>query len=75
MTTPPSGADPAPLSSVTLDPTDTVTVAVPDTPPAIAVIVAVPLPAAVTRPAALTVATAALLLAQVTEAPAITCPF
>ena len=53
----------------------TVTVALPDADPAVAVIVAVPLPVAVTKPAALTVATAALLVAQVTAAPAIACPF
>ena len=53
----------------------TITVAVPDADPAVAVIVAVPLPAAVTSPWASTVATAALLLDQVTAAPAITCPF
>ena len=50
----------------------TTTVALPDTEPAVAVTVAAPLATAVTRPDALTVATAALLLAQVTAAPAIT---
>ena len=53
----------------------TVTVALPDAEPAVAVIVAVPLPAAVTSPDALTVATAAALLDQVTAAPAIALPF
>ena len=50
----------------------TVTAAVPEAEPAVPVIVEVPLATAVTRPAALTVATAALLLAQVTVVPAIT---
>ena len=53
----------------------TVTVALPDAEPAVAVIVAVPLPAAVASPELLTVATAAALLAQLTAAPAIALPF
>ena len=53
----------------------TVTVAVPEADPAVAVIVAVPLATAVTRPVALTVATAAALLAQLTAAPTIALPF
>ncbi|MDE2654099.1 MAG: hypothetical protein OXI71_09825 [Gemmatimonadota bacterium] len=52
----------------------TVTDAVPDAEPAVAVTVAVPLAAAVTKPDASTVATEALLLAQATDAAAITCP-
>ena len=51
------------------------TVALPDADPAVAVIVAVPLPTAVTSPALLTVATATELLDQLTSAPAITLPF
>ena len=50
----------------------TVTVALPEAGPAVAVIVAVPLATAVTSPDAPTVATAATLLAQVTVVPAIT---
>ncbi|MDE2715388.1 MAG: hypothetical protein OXI33_00030 [Chloroflexota bacterium] len=53
----------------------TVTTAVPDTEPALAVIVAVPLPAAVTRPEVFTAATAGALLVQATAAPAIALPF
>ena len=53
----------------------TVTTADPDASPALAVIVAVPLPAAVTRPDAFTVATELALLVQVTVAPAITLAF
>ena len=54
----------------------TVTVAVPDTEPAVAVTVAVPLPVAVTRPEALfTPATKTSLLDHETAAPAIACPF
>ncbi len=49
--------------------------AVPEAPPALAAIVTVPLPAAVTRPDPLTVAIEVVLLDQVTAAPAITCPF
>ena len=52
----------------------TVTVALPEADPAVAVIVAVPFPAAVTRPDPFTVATAVLLLAQVTVTPPMTCP-
>ena len=52
----------------------TVIVALPDADPAVAVIVAVPLPAAVTSPAASTVATVASLLRQATAAPGIACP-
>jgi hypothetical protein len=48
---------------------ETVTLAVPLCPSLVAVIVAEPAPAAVTRPAPLTVATAALLLAHVTVRP------
>ena len=51
------------------------TVEVPDTPLVAAVIVAVPLPEAVTSPVPPTVATAEALLAQVTGVPVITCPF
>ena len=47
----------------------------PPTSPTVAVIVAVPLPTAVTNPEASTVATEASLLDQVTVAPAIACPF
>ena len=61
------------LTELTLWATDTV--ALPDADPAVAVIVAVPLPAAVTRPEPLTAAIEAALLDQVTAAPAITCPF
>ena len=53
----------------------TVTCALPEAEPAVAVIVAVPLPAAVTSPDASTVATAAALLAQLSAAPAIALPF
>ena len=53
----------------------TVTAAVPEAPPAVAVIVAVPLATAVTSPDASTVATEGSLLAHATAAPAITCPF
>ena len=53
----------------------TVTTAVPDAASAAAVIVAAPVPAAVTKPDAFTVATAVALLVQVTAAPAIACPF
>ena len=53
----------------------TVTAAVPDADPAAAVIVAVPLAAAVTRPVELTVATAGAPLVQVTVAPVIACPY
>ena len=53
----------------------TVTVAVPEAWPEVAVIVAVPLATAVTSPDASTVATAVALLAHVTVAPAITHPF
>ena len=53
----------------------TAIVAVPDADPAVAVIVATPLPIAVTRPAALTVATCAAVLDQVTVTPAIDWPF
>ena len=49
----------------------TVITASPDAAPAVAVIVVVPIPSAVTSPLALTAATAAWLLAQVTLAPAI----
>ena len=52
----------------------TATVAVPETPPALAVIVAVPLPTAVTSPNASTVATEPALLDQITAVPAITRP-
>ena len=52
----------------------TVTVALPEAWPDVAVMVAVPLPTAVTSPDASTVATAVALLAQVTVAPAITQP-
>ena len=61
------------VTALTLWATDTV--ALPETAPAVAVIVAVPLPAAVTRPDPSTIATGALSLAQATVAPAITCPF
>ena len=50
-------------------------VAVPDTPPAVAVMVAVPLPVAVTSPDPSTVATEVALLDQATAAPAIARPF
>ena len=60
------------VTELTLWATDTV--AVPETDPAVAVIVAVPLPAAVASPWASTVATDGSLLDQVTAAPAITCP-
>ena len=60
------------VTELTLWATDTV--ALPETAPAVAVIVAVPLPAAVTRPELSTVATAALPLAQVTVAPVMTWP-
>ena len=53
----------------------TVTAAEPEADPAVALIVAAPLPAAVTRPDALTVATVAALLAQLNVAPAMTLPF
>ena len=53
----------------------TVTAAVPDAEPAIAVIVAAPLATAVTSPEASTAATEAALLDQLTAAPAITCPY
>ena len=53
----------------------TVTATEPEADPAVALIVAAPLPAAVTRPDALTVATVAALLAQLTVAPTITLPF
>ena len=53
----------------------TVTAAVPDAEPAVAVIVALPFAAAVATPEASTVATDALLLAHATGAPAITRPF
>src|SRR2546422_8165675 len=49
--------------------TATVTVALPAFPPLVAVIVAAPAALLVTRPLVLTVATAALLLAQVTVRP------
>ena len=52
----------------------TVTAAVPDADPAVAVIVAVPLPTAVTRPPASTVATDASPLNHVTATPAIARP-
>ena len=52
----------------------TVTDALPDTEPAVAVMVAVPSETAVTSPAS-TVATDALLLVQLTVAPAMTVPF
>ena len=52
----------------------TVTDALPEAEPAIAVMVAVPLAIAVTSPAS-TVATDALLLVQLTAAPAMTVPF
>ena len=53
----------------------TVTAAVPDAEPAIAVIVAAPLAAPVTSPDPSTAATEAALLDQLTAAPAITCPY
>ena len=53
----------------------TVTAAEPDASPEFAVIVTVPLPAAVTRPDASTVATELALLVQVTVAPAMTLAF
>ena len=53
----------------------TVTLALPDTEPAVAVIVASPFATAVTSPDAPTVPTAELLLAQVTVTPVIACPF
>ena len=53
----------------------TVTTAEPDADPEDAVIVAVPLPAAVTRPDASTVATELALLVQVTVAPAMALEF
>ena len=53
----------------------TLTTAVPDPPPDFAVIVAVPLPTAVTRPDASTVATGAALLDHPTSTPAITFPY
>ena len=53
----------------------TVTTADPEAAPALAVIVAVPLPAAVTRPDASTVATDVSPLLHVTVAPAITLAF
>ena len=71
MVRPPMVAPPAVTVTESVD-CITVTVAVPEAPPAVAVIVAVPLPTAVTNPVELTSATAALLLAQVTAAPAIT---
>ena len=52
----------------------TVTVAVPEAEPAVAVTVAVPFAAAVTRPEAFTVATAASALAHETAAPGIARP-
>ena len=53
----------------------TVTATLPDAAPALAVIVAVPLPAAVTRPAASTVATASSLDSHENSAPATAWPF
>ena len=53
----------------------TVTAAVPEAEPAVTVIVAAPLVAAVTIPDASTGATEASLLTHATVAPAITCPF
>ena len=50
---------------------DTVTTATPDASPADAVIVAVPLPSAVTTPAASTVTTELALVAQITVTPGI----
>ena len=63
------------VSAMVLTSWATVTVALPDTEPAVAVIVAVPSPTAVTSPDALTVPTMVLLLAQLTVAPAIAWPF
>ena len=53
----------------------TVTAALPEAEPAVALIVAVPFASAVTCPEASTAATEASLLAHATGAPAITCPF
>lgn len=53
----------------------TVTAAAPDAPPVVAVIVAVPLPAAVTSPDPFTVATASSLDPHSNSAPATPCPF
>ncbi len=53
----------------------TVTAAVPEAPPAVAVIVAVPLPAAATRPEPSTVATASSLDSQEKSRPATARPF
>ena len=53
----------------------TVTAAVPEAEPAVAVTIVAPLPTAVTSPAGATVATDASLLVHATAAPAITCPF
>ena len=61
------------VTELTIWATDTV--ALPETTPAVAVMVAVPSPTAVTSPDPLTVAIEAALLDQVTAAPAITCPF
>ncbi|WP_419936887.1 hypothetical protein [Candidatus Palauibacter sp.] len=61
------------MTELTIWATDTV--ALPETAPAAAMIVAVPLPAAVTSPDPLTVAIEVALVDQVTAAPAITCPF
>ena len=54
---------------------NTATAALPDADPAVAVIVAAPLPAAVTNPDASTAVTAASLLDQPTATPDITCPY
>ena len=61
------------VTTLTLWATDTA--ALPETVPAVAVIMAIPLPAAVTSPDPSTPATGALSLVQVTVAAAITCPF
>ena len=53
----------------------TVTVALPDAAPALAVMVEVPLPTEVTSPAPSTLATPVLTLTQVTAAPSMTRPF
>ena len=53
----------------------TVTAAVPEADPAVAVMVVFPVPAAVTCPESSTAATEASLLVHVTATPVITCPF